>query len=145
MNRRDLETRLDDENLDKKFRDIENEWLARREELLAAREELARLDKSRLERLVKNARQVGVFPSLAAKANEGTDILHVTVDRDRKVASPSPSRQSESLRAWSPELLEERRHRYRNEADGYVIEGIKSPIGGPSSIAGSPSRKAVFG
>jgi hypothetical protein len=55
-----MEQKFDDNVLDRKFNQVENEWLARREELLEAREELARLDKLRVERLVKNAKQVGV-------------------------------------------------------------------------------------
>ncbi|KAJ3099085.1 TBC1 domain member 31, partial [Phlyctochytrium bullatum] len=46
VNARDVETKADEELLDAKFREVESEWLARREQMLSARQELARLDRA---------------------------------------------------------------------------------------------------
>ncbi|KAJ3027429.1 UNVERIFIED_CONTAM: TBC1 domain member 31 [Siphonaria sp. JEL0065] len=121
-NRRDFESRLDKETIDTKFKQVENEWLARREEMMSAREELARLDHTRAERLVGHAKTVGV-PSTAYDV----DLDQVTRGPGDSVNAPETQRLRDALkqgfrdpslsptrirpRTWSPELVEERRHR----------------------------------
>ncbi|KAJ3331719.1 TBC1 domain member 31 [Blyttiomyces sp. JEL0837] len=90
-NRRELESRLDESRLDKRFREVENEWLARREELLEAREELSRLDQARTKRLVANARSVGV-PEMASGGNS-------------PLGRPSNSSPSLDNRRWRDDVL----------------------------------------
>jgi hypothetical protein len=64
VNRRQHDRHINDDDVEQRFKQVENEWLARREELLEARAELARRDKERVERLVAHARSVGVPPVL---------------------------------------------------------------------------------
>ncbi|KAJ3063150.1 hypothetical protein HDU98_001004, partial [Podochytrium sp. JEL0797] len=132
-NRKDFESRLDTKTIDTQFKEVENEWLARREEMISAREELTRLDHSRAERLVRNARYVGI-PADAVSRDGGRE----DADLDERVKGPGDSvnaPETERLRAarrdgfrdpsmsptrirpraWSPELVEERRHRRAEE------------------------------
>ncbi|KAI9331207.1 rab-GTPase-TBC domain-containing protein [Obelidium mucronatum] len=121
-NRNDFESRLDQDVIDARFKEVENEWLARREEMISAREELARLDHTRAERLGRHAKTVGIpagaFNLDVDEATKGpgdsvnapeTARLANAVKQGLRDPSLSPTRIRP--RAWSPELVEERRHR----------------------------------
>ncbi|KAJ3209747.1 TBC1 domain member 31 [Dinochytrium kinnereticum] len=131
VNARDIEVKADEDILDSRFREIEAEWLARREQMISAREELARLDRSRLEKLVRNARTIGV-PRGMDRTGDGEEPSRWREEsplRDRsespvrgRRSSPvrvdtSPNRLYERMRSWSPELGAERRFR-RAEDEG---------------------------
>ncbi|ORY31167.1 hypothetical protein BCR33DRAFT_724099 [Rhizoclosmatium globosum] len=147
-NRQDFETRLDQKTINAKFKEVENEWLARREEMLAAREELARLDHTRAERLVRNAKTVGVPsgalwdpdldyerpPKDSVNAPE-TERLRAARKEGFRDPSLSPTRIRP--RAWSPELVEERRHR-RADAMRYVDVSDANPTS-PVTMSHEPS------
>ncbi|KAJ3174752.1 serine/threonine-protein kinase HAL4/sat4 [Irineochytrium annulatum] len=106
VNALEMEARVDEDTIDSRFKEVEMEWLARREEMLSAREELARLDKRRLERLVKNARKLGVT-NLDREETPPVSPRRRPASPDRRNRSASPL----NPRVWSPEMLEETRHR----------------------------------
>ncbi|KAJ3108872.1 TBC1 domain member 31 [Phlyctochytrium planicorne] len=120
VNARDVEMKSDEDLLDSRFREIEAEWLARREEMISARDELARLDKSRLEKLVSNAKRVGV-PRDIGNFKEVAETGNL---RTRTPRSRSPARYpGERIRSWSPEMVAERGFRKPEQAGDSPLHG----------------------
>ncbi|KAJ3407502.1 TBC1 domain member 31 [Chytriomyces hyalinus] len=163
-NRNTLETQTDLETLDTQFKRVENEWMARKEEMLAARQELSKLDQTRAERFVWNAKRVGVPPetanSMGTAAMDATDeyISHafqterLRAARSEGLRDPSLSPTRIKPRAWSPALLGQSRHR-RMEVDAseYNSDGTGvSPVRSELSVnvdrysEGSPTRSVRF-
>ncbi|KAI8607774.1 hypothetical protein BC830DRAFT_1157806 [Chytriomyces sp. MP71] len=159
VNRKDVESRLNETDSDAQFKQLENEWIARKEEMLSARQELSKLDHTRAERLIRHARDLGVpthpfdldLDSTPGKFN-APETERLRNARREGFRDPSVSPTRVRPRAWSPELLEERRHRRSEVARSVDISDGPSPVRSESEflervsedLAGSPgSRRSV--
>ncbi|KAJ3385682.1 TBC1 domain member 31 [Entophlyctis sp. JEL0112] len=134
VNRKDFESKLDTNNLDEKFDAVENEWMARKEELARARHDLAKLDEARTERLVKNLhiigtptfKEQGFAEAAVSETNENisdapqSHRLREALKQGLRDPSFNPTRLKP--RAWSPEMTSETAHRVFTHDDSIASE-----------------------
>ncbi|KAJ3097692.1 hypothetical protein HK100_005284, partial [Physocladia obscura] len=148
------ESRLGTENIDSKFKKVEDEWLARKQELAKARQEISKLDKARTERLVRNSKNIGLpafnktfnfdFDEPTRGRNEDirapeTERLRNAIKQGLRDPSLSPTRIKP--RAWSPELIDERSHRRQEQMKQNDTSNAESPVIYRSPVHSPPNSK----
>ncbi|KAJ3294809.1 TBC1 domain member 31 [Borealophlyctis nickersoniae] len=109
-NQRSVDVEADRTALDVKFAEVEDEWTKRGEEMRKARERVVEMERNRVERLVRNAKRVGVRDDEIDEqvrrrifgAGKGKERARTPAEGESRVPSPEKRGGTEDVREESP-------------------------------------------